>query len=263
MPNVPTRHADHDPLLVAAYAAGDATGTELDAAQALVAGCPDCAALHHDLRSIAAALPTLPVPVRRRDFRLAPEQAAALRPPGWRRLLDVFAGPRFRFAGPLGTGLATLGLAGLLVAGGAGVPLGGGTTSSVAGAPSDGASQAEAPAAAPVAGAAASPYDVEPSGAPSRDDTSVKANDAAASPGSPVQPFASRLAASASVAPEAFTGDGASPVPAAGSLVGAPATPDGPGQGPPLLPVVSALALVLGLVLAALRLAGRRTGVRA
>ena len=104
MPHVPTRHADHDPLLVAAYAAGDATGTELDAAQALVAACPDCATLHHDLRAIAAALPALPDPVRRRDFRLAPEQAAALHPAGWRRLLDAFAGPRFRVRRPPGHG---------------------------------------------------------------------------------------------------------------------------------------------------------------
>jgi hypothetical protein len=126
-PADPAGHADHDPLAIAAYAAGDATGSELDAAMALVAACPGCAALHHDLRAIAAALPALPAPVRTRDFRLAPEQAAALRPAGWRRILAPLAGPRFSFAGPLGTGLATLGIAGLLVAGAAGMPLGGAT----------------------------------------------------------------------------------------------------------------------------------------
>ena len=67
--------------------------------------------------------PRLPAPARTRDFRLTPEQAASLRPAGWRRLLAPFAGPRFAFAGPLGTGLATLGLAGFLVAGSFGVPL--------------------------------------------------------------------------------------------------------------------------------------------
>jgi hypothetical protein len=123
MPHVPDSHADHDPLAIAAFAAGDATGTALDDVLALVASCPDCAALHHDLRAIAAALPALPAPVRTRDFRLAPEQAASLRPAGWRRLLAPLAGPRFAFAGPLGTGLATLGIAGLLVAGSLGAPV--------------------------------------------------------------------------------------------------------------------------------------------
>ena len=123
MPHIPDSHADHDPLAIAAFAAGDAAGPELDDALALVATCPDCAALHHDLRAIAAALPALPAPARPRDFRLAPEQAASLRPAGWRRLLAPLAGPRFAFAGPLGTGLATLGIAGLLVAGSLGAPV--------------------------------------------------------------------------------------------------------------------------------------------
>ena len=116
MPHLPPSHADHDPLAIAAYAAGDATGPELDDALALVAACADCAALHHDLRAIASALPGLPAPARSRDFRLTPEQAASLRPAGWRRLLAPFAGPKFAFAGPVGAGLATLGLAGILVA---------------------------------------------------------------------------------------------------------------------------------------------------
>src|SRR5215213_1978460 len=47
-----SQHADHDLELIAAYAAGDATGPELEHASALVASCGDCAALHHDLRSI-------------------------------------------------------------------------------------------------------------------------------------------------------------------------------------------------------------------
>ena len=139
MPHLPASHADHDPLAIAAYAAGDATGPELDDALALVAACGDCAALHHDLRAIAAALPALPAPARTRDFRLTPEQAASLRPAGWRRLLAPFAGPRFAFAGPLGAGLATLGLAGFLVAGSFGVPL-------AASAPDDGGAARRAPA---------------------------------------------------------------------------------------------------------------------
>ncbi|HYO43243.1 MAG TPA: hypothetical protein VES19_08610, partial [Candidatus Limnocylindrales bacterium] len=87
--------------------------------------CAGCAGLHHDLRAIALALPALPAPVRTRDFRLTSEQAASLRPSGWRRLLAPLAGPRFAFAGPLGTGLATLGIAGFLIAGSVGMPLAG------------------------------------------------------------------------------------------------------------------------------------------
>ena len=73
-------HAAHDPLLVAAYAAGDATGAELETATALVAACAACAALHHDLRAIAAALPAMPAP--RPTRRLPPHaRAGGLAPP--------------------------------------------------------------------------------------------------------------------------------------------------------------------------------------
>ena len=127
MPHIPdSLHPAHDLELVAAFAAGDAAGPDLDAATALVAACPDCAALHHDLRAIATALPALPAPVRTRDFRITPEQAATLRPRGIRGLLAGFASPRFSFAAPLGTGLAALGIVGVLVASG-GMPAGGGT----------------------------------------------------------------------------------------------------------------------------------------
>ena len=171
MPHLPPSHADHDPLAIAAYAAGDAAGPELDDALALVAACADCAALHHDLRAIASALPGLPAPARSRDFRLTRGQAASLRPAGWRRLLAPFAGPKFAFAGPVGAGLATLGIAGILVAGSFGVPL-------AATAPADGGAAAAsdavavemAPQMAPGSAAAASmapadlraPYDAVP-----------------------------------------------------------------------------------------------------
>ena len=115
MPHIPD-HLTHDPELVAAYAAGDATGPDLAAATELVAACTECAELHRDLRAIATALPELPVPARTRDFRLTPEQAASLAPSGWRGVLAAFASPRFRLAAPLGTGLAAAGLAGLLLA---------------------------------------------------------------------------------------------------------------------------------------------------
>jgi hypothetical protein len=145
MPHVPASlHSHHDRLLVTTYAAGDATGADLETAQSLVAACADCAALHRDLRTIAGAVAALPAPGRSRDFRLTPTQAASLRPSAWRRLLAPFAGPRFAFAGPLGTGLATLGIAGLMLAGSLGMPFaasapaaGGAPGPEVAGAPVD------------------------------------------------------------------------------------------------------------------------------
>ncbi len=171
MPHLPPSHADHDPLAIAAYAAGDATGSELDDALALVAACADCAALHHDLRAIASALPGLPAPARSRDFRLTRGQAASLRPAGWRRLLAPFAGPKFAFAGPVGAGLATLGIAGILVAGSFGVPLAAtAPTDGGAAAASDAVAVEMAPQMAPGSAAAASmapadlraPYDAVP-----------------------------------------------------------------------------------------------------
>ena len=129
-PAAPAAHAGHDPSLVAAYAAGDAAGRELAEARALVSGCAGCAELHRDLRAIAAALPAVPAPARpaSRDFRITPEQAAALRPSRARgalaRLLAPLASARFAFAGPAGAGVAALGLAGVLLSGGLGQPVG-------------------------------------------------------------------------------------------------------------------------------------------
>jgi hypothetical protein len=113
-------HVDHDASLVASYAAGDAAGRDLADAEALVSDCGECAALHRDLRCLMGALPTMPAPVRTRDFRITVEQAAALRPRGLARLLAPLASARFAFAGPAGAGLAALGIAGLLLSGGIG-----------------------------------------------------------------------------------------------------------------------------------------------
>jgi hypothetical protein len=251
MPHVPDSHADHDPLAIAAFAAGDAAGPELDDALALVAACADCAALHHDLRAIATAVTALPAPVRTRDFRLAPEQAAALRPSGWRRFLAPLAGPRFAFAGPLGTGLATLGIAGLLVAGSLGAPV-----ASVAPAADGGAAMA-APAASDAAGAAGGAELYAASAAPV-----LKAQDPV-SPGvelEAVPPIEDREAASGAPAvlgPGEFGISQAGPAGTAPAGESLPAPGFDPGGGA-LVPLLSALALLTGLVLAGLRLAGRR-----
>ncbi len=165
MPPAPAAHATHDPLAIAAYAAGDATGGELTAASALVATCEACAALHHDLRAIALALPATTAPAPRpRDFRLTPDQAASLTPTGWRRLLAPFAGPSFGFAKPLGTGLATLGLTGILVAGASGIPLGGATAMPADQASGGGAVAMQAPAASAAASAEDQLYEYNAAG---------------------------------------------------------------------------------------------------
>jgi hypothetical protein len=115
MPHVSEQHAQHDPLLVVSLAAGDLAGTDRDRATSLIAQCPDCASLHDDLLVIARATAALPAAARSRDFRISTEQAARLRPAGWRRLVGAFASPQFALSRQLGIGLTTIGLAGLLV----------------------------------------------------------------------------------------------------------------------------------------------------
>ncbi len=115
MPHDFEQHAQHDPLLVVSLAAGDLTGAERDLATSLVADCGECATLHDDLLAIARATAALPTAVRPRDFQLTPDQAARLRPLGWRRFAAAFASPRLAMTRQLGVGLTTLGLAGLLV----------------------------------------------------------------------------------------------------------------------------------------------------
>jgi hypothetical protein len=184
MPHVSEPHAQHDLLLVASLAAGDLAGAERDHATAQIASCADCAELHADLILIARATAALPPAVAPRDFTLTPEQAAALRPGGWRRLAAAISGSRPLMSRQLGIGLATIGLAGLLVSALPTIQLGG----SSAAAPAEPAAQQPAPAAA-AAGSASN------GGETSTDTTG------------------------ASGGPVGITGDGASLVPAAlGSL---------------------------------------------
>ncbi len=111
-----TSHDHHDPMLVAAHAAGDLAGAERGQAIALTRTCTSCSALYHDLIAIARATAVVPPPYASsgRDFRLTPAQAARLRPAGWRRLLS-FGRPRLAIARPIGAGLATIGIVGLLI----------------------------------------------------------------------------------------------------------------------------------------------------
>ncbi len=116
MPYLPHTRPDHDESLIARLAVDDLDPREAGDARRLVAECPACAELLADLRLIAAATAALPAPSRTRDFRLTEADAARLRPGGWRGLIARFGTPGFAFTKPLATGLATLGIAGLILA---------------------------------------------------------------------------------------------------------------------------------------------------
>jgi len=269
-----TDHDRHDPMLVAALAAGDLAGTERDQVIALTASCADCAALHDDLVAIARATASVPPPIRGtgRDFRLTPEQAASLRPSGWRRFVP--AGGGAAFTRPLGAALATFGIAGILIG-----TLSLGFT---------GGSSASAPQPAAGAGAAAdrNAESLVASGAPEAPgnlqplpETSAAAASAAAAP-APAASAAASAAAAAPSSPADTSGGGfgtedggvrAASAPTSVGIAAAPSTGQITYQGTtsttsaddgssgrsssPLL-ILSAIALVLGVAL--LVLARRR-----
>lgn len=173
-PHHPAAEADGHAALVAALDAGDLTGAERARAELLTTACAGCATLLADLGAIRGAMTALPVPARRRDYRISHEDAARLRPSAWRRFLDWLAAPGSTVR-PLATGLATLGVVGLLLT--AGLPglggLGAGATSlSAVGTPADNAGPAEAqtedygptsaPAIAPMPGESAAPGAADP-----------------------------------------------------------------------------------------------------
>jgi hypothetical protein len=265
-------HEAHDPMVMAALAAGDLAGTDRDQALARTRSCPDCAALRDDLVAIATATAQLPppIPAPARDFRLSPEQAARLRPAGWRR----FFGPAQRgsLTRPLGVALATFGIAGLLIGT---LPLGGlaGGSASTA-APAPAGSSADRNAASAAAGAAA------PEGAVPGASAAAAASEPAASTAQ-LGPVASAAASAAAIegpfspAPTGgsdvqggeFGGDGSVAQDSGGvgiAAAGSPkATADSPnleslsgtqdqaassGSSSPLV-ILSVIAIVLGLAL--------------
>src|SRR5438045_6959118 len=97
-----------------------------------------------------------------RDFQLTAADAARLRPTGWRGFVAANSSSRTIFSKPLGVGLVTLGLVGLLV-GNVEVQLGSGASSAAApttvGVTSESAQQApaaSAPSDAAIGGAVSS-----------------------------------------------------------------------------------------------------------
>jgi hypothetical protein len=174
-PHAPATESEDHAALIVALDAGDLAGADLVRAERLATSCDGCAALATDLAAIRGAMTALPVPARRRDYRLTEEDAARLRPTTWRRILDWLAAPGSTVR-PLATGLATLGVVGLLLT--AGLPSFGSSAAApempAIGAPSEdngpagvqnlGSARTSAPAPAPAAGPA-----TLPSAAPSAD----------------------------------------------------------------------------------------------
>jgi hypothetical protein len=251
MPHLPD-HRNHDPLQIAALAAGDAEGADLEQARDLVATCDECAALHHDLRAISVALPSTPAPTRKRDFRLTPEQADSLRPAGWRRLLAPLAGPRFAFAAPLGGSLAALGIAGILVAGAASAPIANLNTERQS-------------ASSPVAGAASA----EATGRLAAPEPTARVDELAL-PAASADP-AGAAPGMVDTGPAASAAGGGYDGGATSKDLGEPSVPPTVERSvqveaalqvdqPPVIAILSVLLLAVGVVLVVLRLAGRRLG---
>lgn len=112
-------HSKHDRLLIAARAAGELTGRDLDRADAQIATCDACCALEAELRAISRATRQLPPPARPPDldFTISAWRATALgRHGAWRRLLRPFGRFGSGSVRPLAAAFMTLGIAGLLLA---------------------------------------------------------------------------------------------------------------------------------------------------
>jgi len=223
-------HLSHDAFLIAKLADDDLTPSERTRADERVATCAECARLLNDLRAIATATASLPAPARSRDFRLTDADAARLRPSGWRGWARQLGSPRFAFVRPVGSLIAVLGLAGVLLSAGPGLVPGNAPTSRSA--PDGARSQvsdgtAGAGGAAPVAGQA-QPY-LGSTTAPTAGPSSV-AGSAAPSVAvpqlSPAAPAGS-VAPPASAAPPVTPG---SPVPAPTPGLRAETSPLPPGK---------------------------------
>lgn len=213
-------HARHDPLMIAAFVAGDADAAAASRAQALVESCEDCRALGEDLAAIVAASRDLSAwhPARPRDYRLTPAAASAARRRGLRWRLGGLLGLGDVALRRTGLGLAALGLVGILATG-----------SSLGGAPgAAGGARTETTSDAARFGAQAAPTDAKAGG----------------SPGSVLAPIGTHTGDTRQATPNA-----AAPAPTASAQVSLMATVVG---------VVSVLLLVAGLVLLLVPLARRR-----
>lgn len=120
-PRVERAHETHDRLLVARFALGDELASDEGATvRALLATCADCRALVGEMQVVQHATAVSLAPARPRAFIISAEQAAALRPNAWQRLLGRFSAPRVTVLRPLAG--ATLAIGIVLVGAGAVLP---------------------------------------------------------------------------------------------------------------------------------------------
>lgn len=103
-------HAQHDRLLVARFAAGDAYASEVDDARQLVDSCADCNKLAADIRLISAATARLPTVARPRDFRVNAQAAERLSGSRVERLMRRLSAPRWNLVRPLAGAAVAAGL---------------------------------------------------------------------------------------------------------------------------------------------------------
>lgn len=269
-----TSHDRHDTMLMAALAAGDLAGTDRDQAVALIQSCPDCATLHADLIAIARATATLPPPIAASglDLRLSPEQAERLRRTGWRRFVPSVSA-RSAVTRPLGIGLATFGLIGLVVGN---LSLGGMTASAPTGGAGSAAGAPVLPSTVDIQGGGESSSDgrndLGPIASPAA--STVPAASAAAAASAPafssygnIYPSASGSSVAGAIASAEPRSLGTTeyPVPAASGGKTSQAEGSGgtlsvtgtTGGGPSLSNVLFGAAIVLGLILL---IASRRRG---
>ena len=252
MPVIPSSsaHPSHDHVLIARLADDDLTQAEQVRAQEFLTTCPDCAELLADLRAISRATATMPAPARTHDFRLTDADAVRLRPMGWRGWARRLTSPQFDFLRPVGSLVAVLGLAGILLSAGPGL-LPGRSPTSVS-APESGQSQVSdgttgvagaagaAGVAAPNAGqaapfaATAAPAAAPPTAGPTELQTagpSIAAASAAPSGAAPVfAPVAPSAAPIASAAPFASAQSASAAPSAPGANVVVPPPVPAPGS---------------------------------
>lgn len=259
MPHVSELHAQHDPILMVSLASGDLAPADRDLAQSLLATCDECAHLHEDVLAIARATAAIPPAVRTTDFRLTPEQAATLRPAGWRRFLAALTSPGQHVTRQLGVGLTTIGIAGLLIGTLPSISLGGNAASAPSAPAAAGAESGNGPAASrqnvlgPVASPAASAgfaggdtTAVDASGAPATGEIGV---DSAAGSQEPTRAYTDG-------APGVKSSPGASAkaqapgtvAPDTGRELAAPGEPPSP-EGPSGIVIASAALLGAGVLL--------------
>jgi hypothetical protein len=104
-------HDQHDRLLVGQLVAGDPLDpTRAAEARALLMRCPECAALAADLRLLPAMVAHEPVPPRRRDFRLSPQQAEQLSGNAVTRFLRRLSLPQAHAFAPAAGAVMSIGL---------------------------------------------------------------------------------------------------------------------------------------------------------